>query len=823
MPKEIGSEFATVFTRFIRQASRSYGQLAQASGIPKNTIANWATGKVKQPRNQIDVIQLAAALTLNEVEASQLLLAANFPAITTLFKQAKVENDQALLTALTPWVSSSETASPPFQAVGQLPYFVGRQEVIEQVKTAVIQQRATLFILQGMGGVGKTALATELAYLLQPYFPDGILWARVDTADPMSILSTFAAAYGTDVASYTNLNGRRQAVWDLLKQKKSLIILDNVQNQTQLNHLIPSHTHACTIILTTRQANLTTLPHAHTIPLAPFQEDGDQALALFSHILGPERVARETNLLRQIAELLGYLPLALAIIAGHLTSVPTRRLWSQLEQRQKRLQTLVFDDYNVRLSFTVSYDDLDKETQHIFNAAGVFAGEDFSREATAYVADVDIPVAETALQFLQQRSLLASGRYGRYRLHPLLRDYAREQLNQPHIPSRMISFFVEYTQTHQRDYDALALEQSNIVAALTSAHAAHQWDSLVPATNAMFAFWLDRGLYNKANHFLSQANEAAHILEVWQPLARILHNQGLLAQKAGDYKQAESQLRLALTYAQRSKSLQEMMGIHINLGVLFSRRCWYRQAEEQYTVGLTLARELEDERGISYLLLNLGVMNERRGAYREAQKHLQEALAITRSSPQSTRIEAVILENLGVVALELEAYDLAETLLLDALQHSQVIGWREPESNILADLGSLRLRLHQLPEAYEHLQQSLHLARELTLPQAVAYTLVRLGMYWLRITKQEQDDTQAWYTALSQAENNFSETLTLAQKLAALEYIGLAQFGLAQVAYIQGHIATAKAMARNSWQTLSPIGHKAVPQVQAWLETYIDA
>lgn len=51
-----------------------------------------------------------------------------------------------------------------------------------------------------MAGAGKTTLAAHLAYQLRPHFPDGILWARVDISDPMSILSTFANAYGVDAS-----------------------------------------------------------------------------------------------------------------------------------------------------------------------------------------------------------------------------------------------------------------------------------------------------------------------------------------------------------------------------------------------------------------------------------------------------------------------------------------------------------------------------------------------------------------------------------------------------------------------------------------------
>ena len=812
MPKQEQPQFATTFSQFINQNNHSYGQLAQSSGIPKRTIANWATGKVKQPRYRADVIKLAVALELNNTEATQLLAAAGFPSIDALLAQAEARQDETLLAELARWSIAPPPDATPFQAVGQLPYFVGRQDIITTIETAVQQQTGTRFVLQGMGGIGKTALATQLAYTLRPHFADGVLWARVDTADPMSILNTFAAAYEVDVTPYTDLDGRSRIVRDLLSRKQALIILDNAQSSQQLRPLLPPTLGTCTVIVTTRQAGLSALLGSHTFSLQSFSSHNDEAIRLFIHILGPERTKRETSVLRQIADLLGHLPLALAITAGHLIHTPTRQLLTQLTQQRERLPTLIFDDYNVRLSFQVSYDNLDTAWQEFFNALGIFAGEDFDAEAAAYVADISLSLAQTYLHDLQQRSLVQNGRLDRYRLHPLLRDYAREKLEDTAITIRMINLFTQYAQAHKRDYEALTIEQSNIIAALTEAQTQQQRVALIDGVNAMFAFWLDQGLYTQAEQFLLQADEAAHSHANWQLLARIRHNRALLTfQKTGNLAQSETLLRQGLTYAQRSESQQEMMGIHINLGVLFSRRCRYRQAEEQYATGLELARDLGDERGIGYLLLNLGVMSERQGAYQQAQDYLQEGLALAQSSRHPTRIEGGLLANLGVVAIEQQAYETAETFLHQALQKSTEMGRRDQESNILADLGLLALRQGHLDLAQEQLQQAVTLARELNAPQAIIYTLTRLGWYWLARTTTTK--------TITTAANIFQETLSLAQKLDSQEYLGLAHFGLAQATFTQ-QPAEAHQQAITALNILTDIEHKYVTQIQSWLETH---
>lgn len=72
---------------------------------------------------------------------------------------------------------------PPLQpsaavAPAPPPDFVGRQEQLAQLAATLIAGKsAAITALQGMGGIGKTALAQQLAAQLTPHFPGGIFWA----------------------------------------------------------------------------------------------------------------------------------------------------------------------------------------------------------------------------------------------------------------------------------------------------------------------------------------------------------------------------------------------------------------------------------------------------------------------------------------------------------------------------------------------------------------------------------------------------------------------------------------------------------------------
>ena len=74
-------------------------------------------------------------------------------------------------------------------------------------------------------------MAAHVAYQLKDHFVDGVLWAEMDSSDVMTVLATFAAAFGLDVSQYVDLGSRSRVVRELLAHKRVLIVLDNVKKQ----------------------------------------------------------------------------------------------------------------------------------------------------------------------------------------------------------------------------------------------------------------------------------------------------------------------------------------------------------------------------------------------------------------------------------------------------------------------------------------------------------------------------------------------------------------------------------------------------------------
>lgn len=279
------SKFADLLRQYLAEAGWSERQLANRSSLARGTIRNWISGVVDKPRDWRVLVQIAAALHLDATKTSALLQAAQYPTLTQLWVTVRHGADKELFSLWSDTLTRKDS-NTPFQAIPDLPYFVGRETEI-----AVLQEwlqrdyHNAVYTLCGMAGVGKTTLAAHLAYRLRSHFNDGVLWVRVDTADMMSILMLLAAAYEQDVSAYTTIASRSQMVRGILAHKRTLLVLDNAENSQQIEPLLPPNG-PCAVLITTRHQNLKIARGAPQLHIQPFAKNARDVLDLFGHIIG---------------------------------------------------------------------------------------------------------------------------------------------------------------------------------------------------------------------------------------------------------------------------------------------------------------------------------------------------------------------------------------------------------------------------------------------------------------------------------------------------------------------------------------------------------
>ncbi|MEM7032273.1 MAG: helix-turn-helix domain-containing protein, partial [Chloroflexota bacterium] len=211
-----GFFLADVLGEYVHRRGYTVGQLAKLSGLPKRTIANWLAGRVARPRVSHDLLKVAQVLNLNAEEVSKLLETVGHPSLAELKQVAQRDKDDELEKLLTTWSSHQfglplqEGAQPEAEArLGFIPptmpvptpHFIGRQEDLDILKRRLLDGPvATRTALQGMGGIGKTALALQLSHDLDDFFSGGIFWAAMATykGSPRPILRSWVRLCGHD-------------------------------------------------------------------------------------------------------------------------------------------------------------------------------------------------------------------------------------------------------------------------------------------------------------------------------------------------------------------------------------------------------------------------------------------------------------------------------------------------------------------------------------------------------------------------------------------------------------------------------------------------
>ena len=155
-----------------------------------------------------------------------------------------------------------------------------------------------------------------------------------------------------------------------------------------------------------------------------------QAFTFLGQLAGRQRVEAEQAAARQLVRLCGHLPLALRI-AGNLLAVrprwPVAHLTGRLQNERARLALLAAGDLAVLRAFDSSYERLSPAAQVIFGRLALLPGASFTSGMVEALRDPAGP-AGPAVDELVSASLLQAASADRYRMHDLLRLYARRKL-----------------------------------------------------------------------------------------------------------------------------------------------------------------------------------------------------------------------------------------------------------------------------------------------------------------------------------------------------------------------------------------------------------
>ena len=325
--------------------------------------------------------------------------------------------------------------------------FTGRHRELQRLMAVVAGRAVTggvvsIHAIDGMAGIGKTALAVHAAHQLAPHFPDGQIFLRLHghtpgqrPVDPAEALATLLLSSGIAPQQIPADLQARELLWrDRLSNKKVLLVLDDAAEQAQVDPLLPG-TGESLVVITSRR-RLAALDDAVSISLdilAP-----EDAAALFLRVADRPDLQLTEPGVAEMTRLCGYLPLAIRLVVGRLgkSTWTITEVAAELAAVQDRLPAIEAGQRSVTAAFDLSYRDLTMTQQQMFRRLGLQLGVDIDAYAAAALSDTTLPTARRRLEDLCDLSLLEAPVRGRYRLHDLLRDYARTLAERDPLPER---------------------------------------------------------------------------------------------------------------------------------------------------------------------------------------------------------------------------------------------------------------------------------------------------------------------------------------------------------------------------------------------------
>jgi DNA-binding SARP family transcriptional activator/tetratricopeptide (TPR) repeat protein len=321
-------------------------------------------------------------------------------------------------------------------------HFAGRQAELAALADLADQAAggrgpATIVVIHGTAGVGKTSLALHWAHQVASRFPDGQLYVNLrgfaSTAAPTQTAEAvrgFLDAFGAPERIPGTLDGQAALLRSLIAGRRMLMVLDNAGTVDQVRPLLPGGSGAL-VVVTSRDElrGLVVAEGAHTVPLEVLP--APDAWALLVGRLGAPRVAAEPEAVDDLVDMCARLPLALAVVAGRAVThrgFSLRTLAAELREARGGLEAFSGPDdtTDIRGVFSWSFRRLSGEAARLFRLLGLHPGPDVGLAGAVSLAGRPEEVVRRALAELCRAHLVSEHRPGRYTFHDLLRAYAGE-------------------------------------------------------------------------------------------------------------------------------------------------------------------------------------------------------------------------------------------------------------------------------------------------------------------------------------------------------------------------------------------------------------
>ena len=321
--------------------------------------------------------------------------------------------------------------------------FIGREAELAEVQEALKAHR--LVTLIGVGGVGKTRLATEVAARLADEFPDGVwVFELAAVADPAAVPDAVAAVLGVTQQPGNSVS---ESVAAALEGRVRLLVFDNCEHvldaAADLVEAILAASATVRILATSREGLGVSEEQLWRVPSLDVNS-GTESAAVNLFVDRAQSVVADFSLAQpgeadavvEICRRLDGIPLAIELAASRMASMTVNEVRDRLDQRFRLLvgsRRGLSRHHTLRHAVAWSYDLLNDTEKTLLDRCSVFAGG-FDLQSACAVAgfdDLDEFAVLDLLDSLVRKSLLVADRsagHTRYSMLETIRQFAEDRL-----------------------------------------------------------------------------------------------------------------------------------------------------------------------------------------------------------------------------------------------------------------------------------------------------------------------------------------------------------------------------------------------------------
>jgi tetratricopeptide (TPR) repeat protein len=570
------------------------------------------------------------------------------------------------------------------------PHFVGRQDILGELRAALHSQGAVALL--GLGGIGKTQVATEYAYRNSQDY-DIVWWI---SAERLTSLEADVVALASALGLPQRDEPSQRSAFEFVRawlgaHGRWLLIFDDAQDPQHVREYLPG-SDGGHLIVTSRSSNW--LPVTAPLDIPPLEPN--DSVAFIRQRIGTGSDADAAALARE----LGFLPLALEMAAAYIgatgQSIPD--YLNQLRRPQGNLLDLDATSRgsaNLASGLEVAFQDIEEMSTSATGLLRLFA----------FLAPEDIPLAIVRESASRLPSLLPLVTHGE-----LAYDEAMNLLQRRSFVQRTADGLSVHRLVQKMVMKRLTEDERKTWAAAAVQIVEH---ALPPqatdlSSEATFVTFLP--------HALSVATHAERLGVEIETCARLLNRVGEYLVSRGDLISAQSTFERArdITEATLGPAHTSVATALNNLAQVLQDSGNRGAAKTHFERALLITEAAlgPEDLKVAVALNNLARVLQDLGDMSAARAHFERALAITEASlgPNHPRV-AILQSNLARVLQDMGDWPSARTYFERALRATEAaLGTHHPVvAGLLSDLGLVLGQLGDMPAAREYLERALHI------------------------------------------------------------------------------------------------------------------